>query len=420
MSGTAILGNFCGDEGKGRIIDYYVGKNNIDMVARFSGSGNAGHTIQIDDQKFILRQVPSGILHPNVNCVLGNGMVIDPLVLEEELNNLTTLGIDFKDRLLISKNAHVIMPYHILADKNNEESDHRVGSTKRGVGPAYEDKIGRRGIRISELSRCHNQVFRNLNRWNIFNQNCISDSVFEERRKDCLNSIERYQDILNPFVCDTVQLVNDALKHGSRVVFEGAQGSMLDIDHGTYPFVTSSNSTIGGVCTGLGIPPQYINKVIGVFKAYDTRVGLGPFETELFGPESDSLRNAGHEYGSVTARPRRVGWLNLNWLKRSCMINGVTELALTKLDVFSNWSSRIKVLTSYGYQSFNGWKSDITKCRKWHELPFEAREFVSYIENYLQIPITMISVGPERNSIIEKEISQVKGNLLKYIPRLEE
>lgn len=355
-----VLGAQWGDEGKGRIVDYLA--KDADIVARFAGGDNAGHTVAVDGKVFKLHIIPSGIVRGKI-CVLGNGMVINTEKLSEEIMNLRSRGISIENtNLIISDRAHVIRPYHIEIDKEEErESDLTLGTTQRGIGPAYTDKISRGGEFIGKL-------------W------------------------ENY-------LFDTSDYLNASLNTGKTVLVEGAQGTMLDIDHGDYPYVTSSNCTIGGVFTGLGVSPKYLNRTIGVVKAFSTRIGAGPFDTEIF--DEDLINHfrgdgskLGDEFGTTTGRPRRIGWLDLDQVKYACRINGFTEIALTKLDIMSGLS-HIKVYYKGAPVSFPGWMTDITDAKYFHHLPEAAKEYVNFIVGVLKTPITLISVGPYREQIID-------------------
>ncbi len=407
MSGTILVDTSFGDCGKGRIIDYM--SENYDMIVKYNGGANSGRTVYVNDKKYVFRLVPSGILWPHTICILAQGMVIDPFVLVGELSKLEQEGIQLKDRLFISDLAHVVFPYHQMVDENREnQSSNKLGTTKKGIGPAYEDKVGRRGIRIVDLftDELEDLMMRADQYW---------DTQLD--RFDLLNKLTDIRFKLKPFIANTSSLINIALKHNQKVLFEGAQGTLLDLDHGTYPYVTSSNTIAGGACTGSGVGPTKINKVLGVTKAYTTRVGKGPFLTEILGDQAEYLRQQGQEYGSVTGRPRRVGWLDLPALKYAIEINGIDALIITKLDVLSGLDE-IKICEAYDnqnrldakffptknlkavYSSFIGWKEPLSEVTTWLELPSEARSYVNYIEFVLQVPICAISVGPNRNQMI--------------------
>lgn len=391
---TVIVDQSWGDCGKGRVIDYLA--KDVGVVVRFGGGPNAGHTLNVNGEKFIFRLIPSGILHDHVKCVLAQGMVIDPLVLAEEIKTLTERGIRLDGRLFVSNKAHVIMPQHKEQDADSEISS-KIGTTKKGVGPAYMDKAQRTGLRMHDF---------------IFNRSRYTRDLVEAKT------------LIRQYVTDTTYLVNSFISSGEDVLFEGAQGTLLDIDHGTYPYVTSSNAVAGGACTGAGVGPTMIDEVIGITKAYVTRVGEGPFPTEMAGKEADDLRESGNEYGSVTKRPRRVGWLDLPLLKYACMVNGATELAITKLDILSGMD-KIKVCVSYGvegefisdvapydlaqakpvYEELDGWTEDISDVMHFDNLPENAQKYIEFIENRVGITIRYISVGPERDQMIDSLIS---------------
>lgn len=393
---VVVVGAQWGDEGKGKVVDL-LGEQS-DMVVRFAGGPNAGHTLVVNGKKTILRLIPSGILHSNTICVMSQGMVIDPIVLEDELNALTDAGIDFKNRLFISDAAHLIMPYHLLVDGKQEfQAVNPIGTTKKGIGPAYEDKVARRGIRLGDLKdikragdlACQAKYF-----WKGFVPIDFSDNS------------EAYlhfaASVILPFLTDTSKLVNDAVKSKQNVLFEGAQGTLLDVDHGTYPYVTSSSAVAGGACTGAGVGPSKINKVIGITKAYSTRVGEGPFPTEFVGSLADQLRKAGNEYGSVTKRPRRVGWLDLQLLKYAAQVNGLDGLVVTKLDTLSELALKQITVNSVsdGRKSVAGWDEDISQIKTFSDLPLSARNYIQMIEDEVEVPVCMVSVGPDRNQTI--------------------
>jgi len=378
-----LLGLQYGDEGKGKIVDLI--SKNYQIIARFQGGANSGHTITFNGQKHVLHLIPSGIFHDCVN-IIGNGCVIDPISLMEEIEKLEALGIDVKSKLFISKKAHVVLPLHKEQDKALEiqRGGKKIGSTLKGIGPTYTDKISRNGTQIYSLLE---------ELWN-------SDINTENQPElipfiNALSKLGEYQFI------DTEIYLNNAIKEGKHILAEGAQGSLLDIDFGTYPFVTSSSTCIGGVMTGLGIPPQSINRVIGITKAYCTRVGSGPFVTEQENEIGEKLQKIGNEFGSTTGRPRRCGWLNLVELSYACMLNGVTELAMMKLDVLSELDE-INVCNEYTsenqpiYQTFEGWKEDISEIKYVEDLPEKCKKFVDYIEKNIGIDIDILSVGSDR------------------------
>lgn len=422
MPVTVVIGSQWGDEGKGKIVDLI--SQDIDIVARYQGGANAGHTICWEDKTFVLHLVPSGIFHDGVQCVIGNGVVIDPAAVMKEINMIRDLGYDVEGRLHISHNAHLIMPYH----KKVEEARERwrdagaIGTTGRGIGPAYVDKFARTGIRVVDL--LDRDVLRKKLLASMEEKNAILQKVYGADELDVEAIIEEYVEfdkLIDPFITDTTELLGNALASGKRVLAEGAQGSLLDVDFGTYPFVTSSHPTVGGCCTGLGVPPTAVDRVIGIVKAYSTRVGNGPFPTELEDEQGEELRRTGHEFGATTGRPRRCGWLDLVALRYTTMINGFTDLAITKLDVLSNLAE-IKVCTEYRvkdktirrfpndiatlenvepvYETLPGWQSDITGITEYADLPSEARDYLDFVTDYLKVPASIISSGPKREQTI--------------------
>jgi adenylosuccinate synthase len=420
MSVTIIVGAQWGDEGKGKIVDML--SENIDIVARYQGGANAGHTVCIGDKNYVLHLIPSGIFHKNVRCVIGNGVVIDPVALMDEIKMITSFGIRIEGRLFISHNAHVIMPYHKLLDSIREEGAQKIGTTGRGIGPAYIDKYMRTGIRVVDLLD-RNTLREKLTR-NIEEKNQILSKVYGKTEIDIDKIVAEYQQfdtMIDPYITDTTTLLNTALRKKKRVLAEGAQGALLDVDHGTYPFVTSSNPTSGGACTGLGIPPTSVRRIIGIVKAYSTRVGNGPFPTELNDPTGERLRKIGHEFGATTGRPRRCGWLDMVSLKYSLMVNGISEIALTKLDVLDEfdeikicvgYSINGKITTSFPtdvptldnaepvYKSYKGWNETISEAKKWKQLPGRCMKYVETIERLAGVPVSIVSVGARRDQTI--------------------
>ena len=422
MPVSVLIGAQWGDEGKGKIADIMGGET--DVVARYQGGANAGHTICWDDETFVLHLVPSGIFNRDVQCVIGNGVVIDPTALMEEIAMIKAKGYDPAGRLFISHHAHLIMPYHKALDKAKEaqREGKAIGTTGRGIGPAYVDKYGRTGIRVVDL--LDRDTLAVKLRRNIEEKNALLRGIYGAEGLDVEQLIEEYvafDEEIDPYVTDTTYLLNDALAKGKHILAEGAQGSLLDVDFGTYPFVTSSNPTAGGCCTGLGVAPGSITSVMGIAKAYTTRVGNGPFPTELLGDTGESLRSIGHEFGATTGRPRRCGWLDLVALRYAVMINGMTEFAITKLDVLSTFDE-IRVATKYVldgktidrfpsdfdkldrvepvYETFAGWKSDIGSCRSWEDLPRNAQIYLNFISNETGVPIRYVSTGPRRSETI--------------------
>lgn len=406
-----LLGSQFGDEGKGKIVDVIT--KEYDIVCRFQGGNNAGHTIKFENKSYVLHLIPSGIFNPYSINVIGNGVVIDPIELVKEIESLESDEVDVKSRLIISEKAHLILPLHKVADKQMEESkgESKIGSTLKGIGPAYTHKVSRNGVRVGDIfsesfEKDLQYIFSDLD---IMNEN--------------LDFIEACKKLRNYTILDTTYYLNQALSEGKSILAEGAQGALLDIDFGTYPFVTSSNTTVGGAVTGLGIPATKVNKVIGIFKAYTTRVGSGPFPTELDNEIGKTIRKNGSEFGATTGRARRCGWLDLPLLKYSCMINGITELYMMKADVLSGFEE-IKIATHYlingsittlipynlseidsiEYKSFKGWgNEDLSDCESLVDLPTECLDYINFIEDYLKIPISIISVGPDREQTIFKD-----------------
>jgi len=417
-----ILGLQWGDEGKGKIVDYFAPR--YDVIARFQGGPNAGHTLYVNDKKIVLHQIPSGIFHENTVNLIGNGVVLDPVVLKRECEAVAAFGVDYRKNLFISQRTHLILPTHRALDKASEASKglDKIGSTLKGIGPAYMDKTGRNGLRVGDLS--DKSFTAQYIRLRLKHQKLLDGfhfqedlSSWEEEFLDALEFMRQFKIVNGEY------FINRKIQDGKKVLAEGAQGSMLDVDFGTFPYVTSSNTISAGVCTGLGVPPQKIRDVIGVTKAYCTRVGGGPFPTELQDDTGDQLRTIGNEFGATTGRPRRCGWIDLVALKFACMINGVTKLVMTKADVLDAFQE-LKVGTSYrvdGQQtdeipfqmtrvsidpelkSFDGWKSDTTVLRKYQQLPEKMKEYIRFIDGYLGVKITYISNGPGREQLIEHE-----------------
>ena len=415
----AVLGAQWGDEGKGKIVDLLTPRFSI--VARYQGGHNAGHTVYVNGRKFVLHLIPSGILHDGVTCIIGNGVVVDPTALFAEVDELAGLGVEVGGRLLVSDRAHVILPYHRELDVLSEarRGERRIGTTSRGIGPAYEDKIARRGIRVCDL--LNPSVLEEGVRENVKARNrVIKDTTLDWRQvyDQCLAHGQR----LAPWVVDASVYLNRAIGDGRSVMFEGAQGTLLDIDHGTYPFVTSSNPVAGAACVGAGVGPKDIDEVWGVTKAYATRVGAGPFPTELDEEIGEGLRQKGGEFGTTTGRARRTGWLDLVALKYAARVNGLTHLAVTKLDVLTG-QPRLFVATRYRgadeaefesypyhqsvlhhvegiYEELPGWSEDITECRTEADLPQTAREYLDYIADFVGVPVALVGVGPGREQVI--------------------
>ncbi len=420
-----IVGAQWGDEGKGKIVDHL--SERVDIVARYQGGANAGHTVVIPGnpkkgipaQEHVLHLIPSGIFHPHVVCVIGNGVVIDPVALMAEIDQLKSLGIRISGRLLISHNAHLIMPYHKLLDAIREQGENKIGTTGRGIGPAYIDKYMRTGIRVADL--LNRDILCRKLKHNIEEKNQLLNNIYHEQKLDVDAIIQEYQEFdrrIDEFITDTSEYLNRAIKKGKKILAEGAQGALLDVDHGTYPFVTSSNPTSGGACTGLGIPPQTVRSVVGVAKAYATRVGNGPFPTELQDETGERLRRIGGEYGATTGRPRRCGWLDMASLRYSIRINGIQQLAITKLDVLDEFDE-VKVCVGYTldgrkekgfptsvdrlnaaqpvYRSFAGWRQSTPHVRRFRDLPPRAQAYIRAVEKLAGVPVWMVSVGARRD-----------------------
>ncbi|MGE5488402.1 MAG: adenylosuccinate synthase [bacterium] len=421
MSNIIVLGAQWGDEGKGKVIDLF--SEQFDIVARYQGGHNAGHTVWIGDRKMILKLIPSGILRPDKQAVIGNGVVIDPAALIEEMANLEAAGIQVAGRLFISSRAHVILPLHRMAERLSESRpDRAIGTTSRGIGPCYEDKIGRRGIRMADLIDAE-EFTRSFEA--LAGDKEILRAAFnlgEPLDTAAIRDEYRaYGERLAPMVCDTSVLLNRAMDAGKRVLFEGAQGTMLDIDHGTYPFVTSSSAGAGGACTGTGVPPTRIDAVIGVSKTYITRVGGGPFPTEAHGPEGETLRKLGNEFGAVTGRPRRCGWFDVPLLRYTAMINGFDSLLLTKLDVLDTFET-IPVCTEYRlcgrkldempatvkamesvetvYENLPGWQTSTAGIKRWEDLPARAKDYIAFLSERVGVEVGGVSTGPERSETV--------------------
>ncbi len=419
---VAVIGAQWGDEGKGKIVDLLC--EDFDVVARYQGGHNAGHTVKFADQHFALRLIPSGIIHRDKLCLLGNGMVIDPEALLQEIDNLRAAGIVIEENLLISDSAHCILPYHRALDvaRENAAGVAKIGTTGRGIGPAYESKVGRYGIRIADL--VDPAVLKQKIDFTCAERNAVLSSVYKAETFDpnkLYDDYLRYGEILAPRITAGTEWINQQIRAKKRVMYEGAQGAMLDIDHGTYPYVTSSNTVVGGVCTGLGVAPKHINLVLGVAKAYTTRVGGGAFPTELDDAHGEHLRKRGNEFGTVTGRPRRTGWLDLPVLRSAAMLNGLDEIALTKLDVLDEFEE-IRVCTSYKvrgktwntfpafavehndyqpeYRTFKGWQTSTVGMTAYDELPTAAKDYVRFIEDETETQARIISTGPRREETI--------------------
>jgi adenylosuccinate synthase len=429
----AVLGAQWGDEGKGKIVDLLT--SHFSIVARYQGGHNAGHTVYVDGHKFVLRLIPSGILHPTVTCIIGNGLVVDPHALFVEVDELAKHGIDVTGRLVISDKAHLILPYHRDLDLLSEarRGERKIGTTSRGIGPAYEDKIARRGIRVGDLmdpSGLEQNIRDNVTARN----RLVQDSTMDWRA--VYDELLSYSDRLRPCVRDVSLLLAEAMRAGQPILFEGAQGTLLDIDHGTYPYVTSSSATIGGVCTGLGVGPKAISAVMGVVKAYTTRVGEGPLPTELSGDLGQRLRESGNEYGAVTGRPRRCGWYDAVAVRYGARINGLDALALTKLDVLDGLE-RIDICTAYRcgsrtltefpsdigqlaqcepiYESMPGWSAPTKGARRFEDLPEAARRYIARLEEVSGVRAAIVSTGSDRDDTILRSDILPIGNLIAQV-----
>lgn len=402
---TVIVGLQWGDEGKGKVVDLLT--PHFKYVVRFQGGNNAGHTLVVNDETFGLHLIPSGILHDGVCCMIGNGVVVDPAVLIEEMQGLNRAGYPVTtQRLQISSNAHVIWPFHRTLDVAREAArgQNKIGTTGRGIGPTYEDKVARRGMRMAEFVDEHRRQAKLqsmiVEKSPIYKYVNMPVPSFEEMEAWAVPLAER----LRPYVCDTIDSLHTALQKQHPILFEGAQGTFLDIDHGTYPFVTSSNTVSGAACIGTGVGPTHITHVIGIVKAYLTRVGSGPFATEIHGDDAERLRTLGGEFGVTTGRARRCGWLDIPLLKRACMLNGVTDICLTKLDILSHYKE-IPLCTRYEkgvphYEHMPGWNEDIQHCRDFDSLPTNCQKYVLRIEELSGVSIGLIGVGPKRSESI--------------------
>jgi adenylosuccinate synthase len=426
LTATVVLGLAWGDEGKGRVCDALA--SDVSYVSRYSGGNNAGHTVRVGEEEFALHLVPSGIVREGVVCTIGNGVVVNPEVLAEEVRALEARGLEVRDRLKVDGRTHVVMPYHIALDSHREIAlgNARIGTTNRGIGPTYEDKVARYGIRVQDIF--DEGILRTKLKAALREKNAIFENVYGEKPydvSDLAGWLLSFKDFIEPMVADTGTILREALERRERVLLEGGQATLLDNDHGTYPFVTSSNPTVGGAIVGSGIPPRSVEYVIGVTKAYTTRVGDGPMPTELFDETAETIREVGGEYGTTTGRARRVGWLDLPAIKWAASLNGITHLALTLLDVLSA-VEEIKICVGYEidgqrvegypmhqtalhharpvYKELAGWGDDITGCRMRGDLPEAARDFVGYVEAEVGAPLCMISVGPERDQAIIERI----------------
>jgi len=423
MANVVIIGAQWGDEGKGKVVDIYT--EYADNIVRFQGGNNAGHTLVVGNETVVLHLIPSGILHDGKRCIIGNGVVLDPEVFIKEITKLKASGrIKDDSCLLLSESLHIIMPYHKRIDiaRETKSGDKKIGTTGRGIGPCYEDKIGRRGIRLMDL--LNEVVFSRKLEEFLVEKNFLLENMFGEAPCDFQSILAEYRgyaDVLRTYVADTGLILAKDLQEGKKVLFEGAQGTLLDVDYGTYPYVTSSSTCAGGACTGSGVGPRAIDEIIGISKAYVTRVGSGPFPTELHDSTGEQLRQAGGEFGSTTGRPRRCGWFDAMVIRYAVRINGLTGIALTKLDVLSGFDT-IKVCIGYTlngtpletlpatlesfegcqpvYEELPGWKTDITAARSFEELPGNAQAYVRRLEELAGCPIVMVSVGPRRDQTI--------------------
>ncbi len=423
MAVDLLLGLQWGDEGKGKIVDVLT--KNYDIIARFQGGPNAGHTLEFDGIKHVLHTIPSGIFHENAINIVGNGVVIDPVIFKRELDNLAKFNIDISSKLLISRKAHLILPTHRLLDAASEaaKGKAKIGSTLKGIGPTYMDKTGRNGIRVGDLElpdwKEKYRALANKHEAMISFYNVDVQYNLKELEEEFIEGVETLKKLT--FI-DSEEYLHNAQKEGKTILAEGAQGSLLDIDFGTYPFVTSSNTTAAGACTGLGVAPTSINEVLGIFKAYTTRVGSGPFPTELFDEDGKTMAKVGNEFGATTGRPRRCGWLDLVALKYAVQINGVTQLMMMKADVLSGFKE-IKVCTAYNYRgktithlpynieshnvtpiytTLKGWDKDLTKLTSADDLPTELNDYIAFLEQEIQVPIKIVSVGPDRTQTIHR------------------
>jgi adenylosuccinate synthase len=400
---TLILGLQWGDEGKGKIVDAL--SESIYAVCRFQGGHNAGHTIKVDGVQTVLHLIPSGVLHKNVKCLIGNGVVLSLEAIKKEIEGLEEFGIEIRDRLYISENCPLILPSHIKIDQVRDK-DEFIGTTGRGIGPAYEDKVGRRAIRFGDLKNetlLRKKVSRLIKIHNKLLEHFYDAEPFSE--EEILNNLLSFKNFAEAFSINTTDLLMNWSNEGKEVLFEGAQGTFLDIDHGTYPYVTSSSTTIGGVLSGLGIGPKHINNVIGIVKAYATRVGEGPFITELFDEDGEEIAKRGNEFGATTGRPRRCGWLDLVALKKAIFINSVDSLCMTKADVLDTFEN-ISVCVAYDdknipiYERFEGWQADTSQCSSYDELPKKLKDYIKFIEETVNCKVSIISVGPSREQSI--------------------
>jgi len=418
----AIVGLQWGDEGKGKIVD--ILSREFDCVARYQGGHNAGHTVTFGKNRHVLHLVPSGIFHDGVKCVVGGGVVLDPVAFFEETDAITAAGIDIAGRLFVSNRCHLILPYHRAIEAAAEQllGDRKIGTTSRGIGPAYEDKAGRRGLRVSDLiapETLAQKICAQVEQKNRILQALGSSQVIDP--KPICEDYARLGERLRPFVVDSSAFLNNLIRNGKSILFEGAQATLLDIDHGTYPFVTSSSASAGGAATGLGISPKLVQKIIGITKAYTTRVGTGPFPTEAVGEQEEDLRKRGNEFGATTGRPRRCGWFDGPGVRYSTMINGLDSVVVTKIDVLDplaeipfcvDYKYKGSILREYPadidilakaepvYKQMKGWQTSIAGTRDFEKLPAAAQDYLKFLSDYLGVPISMVSTGPEREETI--------------------
>ncbi len=423
MANVVVIGAQWGDEGKGKVVDIYT--EHADNVVRYQGGNNAGHTLVVGDEKVVLHLIPSGILHEGKRCIIGNGVVLDPEVFIREITNLKAKGRMKDDSVLcLSEGLHIIMPYHKRIDIAREarSGDKKIGTTGRGIGPAYEDKIGRRGIRLCDL--IDREIFERKLREALEEKNFLLEKFLNDKPftfEEIFNEYNGYAEILRKYVADTSLMLHHEIKNGRNILFEGAQGTLLDVDHGTYPFVTSSSTCAGGACTGTGVSPREIHEIIGISKAYVTRVGSGPFPTELLEETGEKMRQAGNEFGSTTGRPRRCGWFDAVVLRYAVRVNGLTGVAITKLDVLDDFDT-IKICTGYTYkgkaideipstldifaecepvyEEMPGWKTNISQTKSFDALPENAKKYVKRLQELMGCEIVMVSVGPRRSETI--------------------
>ncbi|OGJ87586.1 MAG: adenylosuccinate synthase [Candidatus Raymondbacteria bacterium RifOxyA12_full_50_37] len=422
MANRIIIGAQWGDEGKAKIVDYLT--EHSDIVVRFQGGANAGHTVIVKGTKFIFHLIPAGIMHPGKECVIGNGVVLDPAQFLKELKEISDKGLDYAGRVFLSDRATIVMPYHIALDQLREKmrGNSKIGTTGRGIGPAYMDKVGRWGIRVGDLLSVH--ALSEKVTMNLEEKNALITKVFGEKPFNAEKLIADYLafgEQLKPYITDTSVFLAKAAQNGKNLLFEGAQGTMLDVDHGTYPFVTSSNTIAGSACCGSGIGPTHIHSVIGITKAYTTRVGNGPFPTELTDEMGERIRNVGGEYGATTGRPRRCGWFDAVQMKKAHQLNGFTSLAITKLDVLDSFP-KMRICTSYTlngetidtfpgnidecaavtpvYEEMDGWNCSTSAAREFSDLPEKAQRYLERLSQLVGVPMSLVSVGPERDQTI--------------------